>query len=360
MNDQGKPLRKTQRIDLKTLAEELGLAQSTISRALSAHHSIPEKTRVRVIAAAEKMGYSPNARARGLAKGRTEAIGLVFPLERLQLAQTNFVDVLTGISDVVTRRNYSLLLTPFSDNEQEVLRKLATSKIVDGIIITRPLVDDPRISLLRDIGIPFVVHGRSDVDLPYSFVDIDNTAVFEKLGGLLLDYGHERIAVFNSFLRFRYAHARREGYYRAFAARGRVPDPDLMFETPMTIQSGYELATELLAKKAPPTAFLCGSVFLAQGVYRAVAERGLRVGQDISVACHDDGLRGIKPAEFDPPLTATYRSVREAGEHLAEILIDAVEASGSGEPTREISEVDLILRQSVGLHRLRDRSNFET
>ncbi|WP_353392889.1 hypothetical protein [Brucella sp. NBRC 14130] len=174
------------------------------------------------MAAAEKLGYQPNARARGLATGRTEAIGLVFPLERLQLAQTNFVDVLTGISDVVTRRNYSLLLTPFSDNEQEVLRKLATSRLVDGIIITRPLVDDPRIPLLRDVGIPFVVHGRSDVDTPYSFVDIDNAAVFEKLGGLLLDYGHERIAVFNSFLRFRYAHARREGYAKALAMRGRM------------------------------------------------------------------------------------------------------------------------------------------
>lgn len=348
MNDQGKPLRKTQRIDLKTLAEELGLAQSTISRALSAHHSIPEKTRARVVAAAETMGYSPNVRARGLAKGRTEAIGLVFPLERLQLAQTNFVDVLTGISDVVTRRNYSLLLTPFSDNEQEVLRKLATSKIVDGIIITRPLVNDPRIPLLHDLAIPFVVHGRSDVDLPYSYVDIDNAAVFEKLGGLLLDYGHERIAVFNSFLRFRCAHARREGYYRALAARGMAPDPALMFETPMTEQSGHELAASLLALEDPPTAFLCGSIFLAQGVYRAAAERGLGVGKDISVACHDDGLRGIKPAEFDPPLTGTYRSVREAGEHLADILISMVEADGKGEISREIAEVDLILRESVG------------
>lgn len=332
---------------------KLGVAQSTISRALSAHHSIPEKTRQRVIAAAEKLGYQPNARARGLATGRTEAIGLVFPLERLQLAQTNFVDVLTGISDVVTRRNYSLLLTPFSDNEQEVLRKLATSRLVDGIIITRPLVDDPRIPLLRDVGIPFVVHGRSDVDTPYSFVDIDNAAVFEKLGGLLLDYGHERIAVFNSFLRFRYAHARREGYAKALAMRGRHADPDLMFETPMTEQAGYELTTALLSSEVPPTAFLCGSIFLAQGVYRAVAERGLRVGEDVSVACHDDGLRGIKPTEFDPPLTATFRSVREAGEHLAEILIDLVEANGNKDRVGEIAEVDLILRASVGLNKPR-------
>src|SRR5712692_11539903 len=110
------------RIDLKTLAEGLGLSQSTVSRALREHPGIPDKTRRRVIAAAEKVGYKPNARARGLAIGRTEAIGLVFPIKRLQLEQTNFVDVLAGVSDVVTKRNHSLLLAPFSDDESTVLK----------------------------------------------------------------------------------------------------------------------------------------------------------------------------------------------------------------------------------------------
>ena len=152
--------------DLKALAIELGLSQSTVSRALRAHPGIPETTRSRVAAAAEAMGYRPNARARSLATGRAEAIGLVFPLERLQLPETNFVEVLSGISTVVTRRNYSLLLAPFEDDEAAVLRKLAASKTVDGVIITRPLVDDPRIALLNRLGLPFVVHGRSEVSEP--------------------------------------------------------------------------------------------------------------------------------------------------------------------------------------------------
>ncbi len=103
--------------DLKTLALELGLSQSTVSRALRAHPGIPESTRRRVVAAAEAAGYRPNARARSLATGRTETIGLSFPLERLQLPETNFVDVLAGISTAVTSRNYNLLLSPFEGDE---------------------------------------------------------------------------------------------------------------------------------------------------------------------------------------------------------------------------------------------------
>lgn len=335
--------------NLTTLARDLGLSRSTISRALRDHPAIPEATRRRVAAAAERAGYAPNARARGLAIGRTEAIGLVFPLERLQLTQTNFVDVLSGISEIVTQRNYSLLLSPFHDDEQAVLRKLVASKTVDGLIITRPLVSDPRIRLLHDLGVPFVVHGRSDIDVPYSFVDIRNKAVFERLAAVLLDYGHRRIAVLNADLRFRYAAARAAGFEAALAARGVLADAALSFETPMTEQSGYELARRLLAGDPRPTAFLCGSIFLARGVYRAAAEQGLRVGEDLSVVCHDDQLRGLNATDLDPPITATQQSVQAAGRRLAEILIELVEGNVASPPVGEILPVDLVLRSSIGL-----------
>lgn len=334
--------------DLKTLAVALGLSQSTVSRALSAHPGIPETTRHRVVAAAEAMGYRPNARARSLATGRTEAIGLVFPLERLQLPETNFVDVLAGISTAVTRRNYSLLLTPFEDDEAAVLRKLASSKTLDGVIITRPLVDDPRIALLNGLGLPFVVHGRSEISEPYSFVDTDNDTAFERLTNLLIDYGHRNIVVVNGLEKFRYATARARSFLRAFAARGLTPRPDAIEFVSMTEVTGYETATRRLDGSEPPTAFICGSVFQARGVYRAIAEHGLRVGSDISVVCHDDGVRGISADQFVPPLTATATSIRQAGEELAMMLIDQIEA-GTSPPRRKILPFDLTLRESVGL-----------
>lgn len=334
--------------DLKTLALELGLSQSTVSRALRAHPGIPVTTRQRVVAAAEAAGYRPNARARSLAIGRAETIALSFPLERLQLPETNFVDVLAGISTAVTRRNYSLLLSPFQGDEAAVLRKLASSKSVDGVIITRPLVEDPRIALLNQLRLPFVVHGRSEVKEAYSFVDTDNDNAFERLTGLLLDYGHRHIVAINGLAQFRYVAARAASFRRAFAARGLTPLPDAIEFVSMTEATGYETALRRLDDPQRPTAFICGSVFQARGVYRALGERGLKVGVDMSVVCHDDGVRGCSAADFVPPLTATATSIRSAGEQLALILIDLIEQNAP-EPVREILPFELVLRDSVAL-----------
>lgn len=337
-------------INLSRLATELGLSQSTVSRALRAHPGIPETTRRRVQQAAEAAGYRPNARARGLAIGRTETIGLVFPLERLQLPETNFVDVLAGISTVVTARNYSLMLLPFHDDELAVLRKLASSKTVDGVIITRPLVQDPRIAALNDLGLPFVLHGRTEITAPYSYVDTDNDTSFEKLTGLLLDYGHRRIVAVNGLPMFRYAQARAASFRRAFAARNLASPEDAVEFVSMTEMTGYETAKRRLSDAQPPTAFVCGSVFQARGVYRAIADHGLTVGRDISVVSHDDGVRGCNPADLAPPLTATVTPIRSAGEVLAATLIDLIEAKVPG-PVRHIMPFELILRDSVGLAR---------
>lgn len=347
VREEGKRLHENA-ADLKTLALELGLSQSTVSRALRAHPGIPETTRRRVIAAAEAAGYRPNARARSLAIGRAETIGLVFPLERLQLPETNFVDVLAGISTAVTRRNYSLLLSPFEDDEAAVLRRLASSKAVDGVIITRPLVDDPRIPLLNQLRLPFVVHGRTETQEPYSFVDTDNDTCFERLTSLLLDYGHRRIVVVNGLAQFRYVAARAASFRRAFAARGLTPLPDAIEFVSMTEATGYETAMRRLGDPERPTAFLCGSVFQARGVYRAIRERGLTIGRDVSVVCHDDGVRGFSAADFVPPLTATATSIRSAGEQLALILIDLIEKKAA-EPVRQILPFELVLRDSVAL-----------
>ena len=105
-----------------------------------------------------------------------------------------------------------------------------------------------------------------------------------------------------------------------------------------------------LADADRPTAFLCGSVFQARGVYRALREHGLEVGADISVVCHDDGVRGCSAADFAPPLTATTTSIRGAGEQLATTLIDLIEKKVP-EPVRTILPFELILRDSVALAR---------
>ena len=340
---------KSMRVDLKALAQHLGLSQATVSRALSGHLAISAATRQRVAAAAAELGYRPNLSARRLATGRANAIGLAFPLERLQLLESHFVDFLTGVSEILSRHNHDLVLSPFADDEEGVLRRLAASRSVDGVILTGPLVHDWRLPLLHALGLPVVVHGRSETELPYSFVDIDNEAVFAKAAHLLLDLGHRRIATLNGPVEFQYAMARKAGFRRALAARGLTPEPELEQEGAMTEEVGRLTTLRLLARPEPPTALICGSIFLARGVYQALRELGREPGRDVSLVAHDDLFRDFRASRFEPPLTATESSVRKAGERVAEILLAQI---GSGArtpaPVQEVWPVDLVFRSSAG------------
>jgi LacI family transcriptional regulator len=160
--------------------------------------------------------------------------------------------------------------------------------------------------------------------------------------------GHVHIATLNGLPEFTYAAARHRGFLRAYEARGLKPDPALQFEVSMTEEAGYAVAAGLLDASSPPTAFLCGSLFLARGVYRALEEKGLRPGREISVIAHDDQLRSIRAGSFAPQLTATEVPIRHSGERLSEILIDQVlNSSGPRVALQEIAPVELVVRESI-------------
>jgi NAD(P)-dependent dehydrogenase (short-subunit alcohol dehydrogenase family) len=98
----------------------------------------------------------------------------------------------------------ALVLAPFDEEgEEAVIRRLAAARSIDGIIITRARVDVPRVPLLKSLGIPFVVHGRTHTCEDYAFVDIDNEAVFFKSASLLLNLGHRRIVMLNGLPEFK-------------------------------------------------------------------------------------------------------------------------------------------------------------
>jgi LacI family transcriptional regulator len=144
-----------------------------------------------------------------------------------------------------------------------------------------------------------------------------------------------------------FAIRRRSGYLDALAARGILPDPALMSSEEMTELRGYRAACDMLALDAPPTAFLASSMISGLGVRRAVEERGLRLGTDISVIIHDDELSYLRNGEDVPIYTATRSSVREAGRQAAEMLLQII-AQPETAPLQRLLEAELIIGQSTG------------
>ena len=338
-------------MNLKELSRSLGLSQTTVSRALNGYPEVSEATRVRVQQAAERFNYAPSTRAKGLATGRSLAIGHVIPLSfKHEMLNPIFADFIAGAGETYARHGYEMVISVLSEtgSENDVYRSLKRRKAVDGVVIQAPHINDTRIPFLTDLGLPFVVHGRaSGVAAPYSWVDVNNKRAFQTATGFLHDLGHRRIGLINGLEEMDFAHRRRAGFVEALAARGLSADPALMYSSEMTEQAGFDAATRMLDLAAPPTALLTASLITAMGARRAIEARGMRLARDVSIVTFDDNLSYLQNGGPTPVFTATRSSVREAGRRVAAMLIDRI-ANPDQPPTHDLLEAELIVGQSTG------------
>ncbi|MEZ5448593.1 MAG: substrate-binding domain-containing protein [Thiolinea sp.] len=344
-------------MNLKELSQKLGLSQTTVSRALNGYPEVGEKTRERVLKTAAEMNYRPNRFAKSLATGKTGHIGIIYPVERNLLLTPLFNEFLGGVTRFLVEKDMDLTIMPVhAEHELQTYQQLAKSGRVDGMILSSPLRRDPRIEHIANIGIPFILHGRLheqdndpvDKEMPFSYLDIDNSGAFERATELLINMGHSRIALINDDARFTFAWHRLLGYRTALEAAGIQPDPELIFtvDIMMTEENGYQAAMRALKKHPAPTAFLVSSVIMTLGVKRAIRQMGLRPGKDISIITHDDELPYIQAAKFDPPLTTVSSSIAKAGYEITSHLYDIIE-SGNTVTHKTVLEVDLIVRGST-------------
>lgn len=337
-------------MNLKGLSQILGLSQTTVSRALNGYPEVNEATRQKVLAAAKAHDYSPNTRAKGLATGRSNAIGHVIPTaNRHEMVNPIFGDFIAGAGEVYASSNYEMVLSIVEDaNEEQVYRNYKTRGTVDGVILHGPKMNDTRIALLREIGLPFAVHGRASglVD-DYNWLDVNNRHAFARATEFLIDLGHRRIGLINGLEDMDFAHRRRSGYEDALATRGIALDETIMRSDEMTENFGNASTCEMLDQPNAPTAFLVSSIISALGVRRALEDRGLQMGRDVSVVTHDDTLSYLANGVDVPIFTATRSSVRDAGRMLSHMLLAQINDPNAA-PVNRLLEAELTVGRSTG------------
>lgn len=338
-------------MSLRQLADKLGLSQTTVSRALNGYPEVSAATRERVQAAAREMNYAPDARARSLATGRAMAVGHVIPeATRHELVNPIFADFIAGAGRVYAKTGYDMMLTLVADgDETETYRKMGARGRVDGIIVQVPRMNDPRIELLTEIGMPFIVHGRVHVDdADYSWLDMDNEGAFALATDKVIAQGHRKIALLNGPEEASFAILRRRGFERQMAAAGIQVNPDWVKFAPMTEDFGYAAARDILEGSDRPTAFLTASLLIANGVRRALAEARLEMGHDVSVVTHDDDLSYMPNGSPESPVfSATRVSVHEAGGLAADMLLRLISAPTEG-PLQRMQETQWVDGPSLG------------
>lgn len=272
------------------VARMAGVSQSAVSRAFSPGGSIAGVTRDRVLAAAETLGYQPNAIARSMSSARNEPkqksgmVGLI--VTRIQ--DPFFAHTVAGLSRAIQARGWQILLFTV-DNQQEVDSALATLMRykIDGAVIMSAILSRRMAESCRAAGIPVVLYNRSAGELDVTSVQIENHDGGRLAADFLLEAGHQRIAYVAGDDNDSTSQQRETGFVSRLADAGQTLF--LREVGDYTFTSGREAGLRLMSRQERPDAIFCASDVMALGVLHAARhELGLSIPGDFSLIGFDD------------------------------------------------------------------------
>lgn len=286
--------------NIHDVARVAGVSISTVSYALSGKRPIGEKTRLRIDEAVRELDYTPNAAGRMLAGTRTRIFALTAPLRSDTYAPAHMAFVL-AVATAARKYDYDVLLLT-EDEATDGLRRVSSSRLVDGIIVLDVSINDERAELVRSLGVPAALIGVPGNADGLVCVDLDFEAAAALAVDRLVDAGHTSLALLghpevvyergsNFPTRFR------DGFLRRAAERGVAARFTTTEKDPPEVRA----ALSGILDGAPDATGLV--VHAEEGVHKAVLEavagRGLSVPGDLSVIA---GAPTFDTSAFTPPL----------------------------------------------------------
>jgi DNA-binding LacI/PurR family transcriptional regulator len=355
------------RATLAQIASELGVSVMTVSNAYNRPDQLSAGLRERILETARELGYAgPDPVARGLRRGRTGALGVIYDTPPSFVFQdANAVAFLEGLSGVLERAFMGLLLVPGAWPDHGRARPLDIA-LVDGFVVYSVAATDPQV--------PIAVARRPTVivDQPRlkgtTFVGIDDVAAAAAAARHLLGLGHRRIAVITFALArdasegiatparqragtYEVTMARLSGYRAALSGADIDWSEIPVYECPgSSPRLGHRAANHLLAMRPAPTALLATSDALALGSLHAAQELGLQVPADLSIIGFDDSPHA---SAADPPLTSIRQPHAAKGRHAGQLLLELVDDTAPA--STELLPTDLIVRASTARARRSQR-----
>jgi len=332
-------------VNLKRLAEELGLSITTVSRALADYSDVSPKTKERVRKLAQELGYRPNTAARRLVTGRSSAVGFImhgaYGDFRDQFNSRLIVALSQALHDAAPNQDLIVTTVPQDKNELDTYKRFVDGGRVDSFIVARTLAEDPRVDFLLSRGVHFVTHGRTANSDRHCWVDTNAVDGFYQATELLIQRGHRRIVFLNFPAQLNTAILRLQGYRAAMEA---ADLPCRAINCEFGTASAYQPALELLAENQPPTAFVCASDVFAYAVLQACLDRGLVPGKDVSIIGSDN----LPPVDINRPRLSTLDvSFTEVSDAIIQLLLDEKAARGNTRKHR-LFDYQLLERDTTG------------
>ncbi|WP_066796836.1 LacI family DNA-binding transcriptional regulator [Sphingomonas soli] len=335
-------------VTVQDVARAAGVSAMTVSRVVNGGANVRETTRVAVLAAIEKLNYSPNSAARSLAAGEATQIGLLYS----NPSAAYLSQFLIGALAAARKAGCHLVLESCegerADEQAEATRQFVSTS-VEGVILPPPLSEAaPVRAELEAAGIPWVSVAMGLPPARSLNVRIDDFAAASAMTQHLLDLGHRKIG----FIRGNPNQTSSAERYRGFVAACENAGLDIksmaVEQGYFTFRSGIVATERLLDRDDPPTAIFASNDDMAAAAVGVAHRRGLHVPQDLSIVGFDDTSLATT---IWPELTTVRQPIAAMAESALNLLLARLRerrGAGGGKLEEQVLDHEMILRESSG------------
>lgn len=339
---------RNDKITITEVAKKLNVSISTISRALNDHHSISEKTKIRVRKAAEELNYSPNNVAASLRSGKVKSIGVMIPK-----INSNFMsNCIYGIESVTYPAGFNLIICQSNegyDKEVQSIKALIDNQ-VSGIIVSlsTETFDQNHIKNIIDKNIPLVLFDRISESFQVDSVVNDDYKITIEAMEHLIDKKYKNIAILCGPTHIYVYKNRMEGYLEALKRHNLVINKDWIAEGIQTKENAIEAITTFFSSENKPDAVFCTSDTIALGVIQTLQKMNIKIPEEVGVIGYsNDSFADI----IHPTLTSIEQYPQDIGANAAELMLDLIENDLSSNKVKAHKNVHiqpkLIIREST-------------
>lgn len=278
-------------ITIKDVAKMAGVSFSTVSKVINRSPTISPTTIERVNAAIKELDYHPNITARNFAKKSTRNIAFIMKIEKnVAFTMPHLFEIMCGLQQALAKKNYTLtiLSTDSEESEIELLKKIATERSADGIVLHGSVVTRGVAALMKKLGFPHLAIGKLAFESTISWVDTNNMLSGEIAANFLFKRGYKRPAfIGGSEEDFITGHRLRGVQSAAEGAGSPIPECYIKLGD-STKERSAALMDELLGEDERPDSVVCSNNSIAIGAVKSIKARGLAIPVDIAVISFDD------------------------------------------------------------------------
>ena len=325
---------------IKDVAELAEVHPSTVSRVINGDSRISEKTKKKVLLIIRKLGYTPNAIARGLKTKRTYTLGMLIP----DITNPFFAELARGVEDAANKNSFNIILCNTDDKlkKERTYLEILREKRVDGLILGTAHIRDQSILELEKKKFPYILISRNVERLNKNCIIIDDLAGGMMATEYLIKLGHHRIAHISGPLKTRSGLNRLKGYQLALKKHKIEYNDELVGEGDFRINGGYQVMKRFLKLPDQPTAIFAANDLLALGAMQAIQKKNFYIPEDFSII----GFNDIELASFVyPSLTTIRQPILEMGNLAVKMLLKII-IDGEFNQGKIVLKPKLIIRES--------------